>query len=199
MKVPTSIAPMLPTMALRRLIPLTVLAGCSLAGAGLSYVLWLSPAEQRLMTAEAAYQMAKQTQTTLQNARMQQTRARAAQRRLDLVQQALPTQEEFTALAMALSELGRSEQVAIPGMGYDIKKSDGGQPAKATIAFHASGDYAAVYRFIHRLETVDPYVVIESLDVTQEHASKAEASGRVVVNIRVATHLRQGMPSGKVS
>ena len=193
----TMTVPTVSTFTLRSLIPLTTLTVLSIAGATLVYALWLSPAEQHLASAEQAYQTAKQAQGALQGSRTQQARARAAQQQLDLVRQALPSQEEFTPLAMALTELGKSEHVSIPGMGYDVKKAEGGQPAKATIAFRASGDYASVYRFIHRLETVDPYVVIESLDVASEHQSKDSSAARVVVNIRVATYLRQVEPAVK--
>jgi Tfp pilus assembly protein PilO len=191
--------PAVPTTALRGLIPLAMLTVLSIAGATLVYALGLSPAEQHLVNAEQAFQSAKQAQAALQGARTQQARARSAQQQLDLVRQALPSHEEFTPLAMALTELGKSEHVAIPGMGYDIKKSEEGQPAKATIAFRASGDYASVYRFIHRLETVDPYVVIESLDVAREQTSKSSSSARIVVNIKVATYLRQVQPTVKSS
>ncbi len=191
--------PAVPTTALRGLIPLATLTGLSMIGATLVYALWLSPAEQHLVNAEQAYQAAKQAQAALQGARTQQAQARAAQRQLDLVRQALPSHEEFTPLAMALTELGKSEHVAIPGMTYDIKKTEEGQPAKATIAFRASGDYASVYRFIHRLETVDPYVVIESLDVAGEDKSKHSSAARVVINIKVATYLRPVQPAVKSS
>jgi Tfp pilus assembly protein PilO len=182
--------PSLPKVALRGLIPPATLAALSVAGAAAVFFQCLNPAQEHLASAERAYQQAKQAQAGLQATRTQQIRARAAQRQLEVVRQALPSHEEFTSLAMALSELGKSEHVAIPGMGYDVKKAEGAQPAKATIAFHASGDYAAVYRFIHRLEAVDPYVVIESLDVAGERKKDASA-GRVVVNIKVATYLRQ--------
>jgi Tfp pilus assembly protein PilO len=181
--------PVVPMMALRCLLPLAMLTALSVTGTTLAYVLCLGPAQQRRAGAEQAYQTAKLAQSTLQAARTQQVRARAAQRQLDLVRQALPAQDEFTPLAMALGELGKSEHVIIPGMNYDVKTAEGSYPAKATIAFRASGDYAAVYRFLHRLETVEPYLVIESLDVGSEH--KKDSTARVVVNIKVATYLRQ--------
>jgi hypothetical protein len=184
----------LPQTALRRLIPLVTLTLVSVSGAVLVSVWCLSPAQQALTNAEQAYRTAKQAQMTLQASRTQQSRARAAQRQLETVRQALPTQNEFTPLAMALTELGKSEHVLIPGMGYDIKKPEGGLPAKATIAFRASGDYGAVYRFIHRLESVDPYIVIESLDVSGEQ--KKDSSARVVVNMKVSTYLRQSEGAG---
>ena len=188
------ILPSIPTAALRRLLPLAALTVLSLVGATLVSTLCLSPAQQRLQHAEQAFYMAKQAQASLHESRTQQARAHAARQQLDLVRQALPLQEEFTSLAMALTELGKREHVAIPGMGYDVKKAEGGQPAKATIAFHASGDYASVYRFIHQLETVDSYVVIESLDVAGTPPGQGASAARVVVNIRVATYLRQSEP-----
>ena len=116
-------------------------------------------------------------------------RAQAAQRQLETVRQALPTQGEFTSLALALSELAKREQVKIPGMGYDIHKPEGTHPVKATIAFKATGDYAAIYRFLSRLESAESYLVIESLDVASEH-QRDQATARIVVNIKVATYLR---------
>jgi Tfp pilus assembly protein PilO len=190
--------PPLPKAAVRGLIPLATLAALSLAGAAMMYFQCVSPVQEQLAAAEQAFHQAKQAQAALQATRTQQVRARAAQRQLEVVRQILPTQEEFTSLAMALSELGKSEHVTIPGMGYDIKKPEGAQPAKATIAFHASGDYTAVYRFIHRLETVDPYVVIESLDVAGER-KKGSSAARVKVNIKVATYLRRAEGAGTSS
>lgn len=184
-------SPSLPKAALRGLIPLATLAALSVAGAAAVFVQYLTPAQEQLAGAERAYQHAKQTQAGLQATRAQQVRARTAQRQLEIVRQALPVHEEFTPLAMALSELAKNEHVAIPGMGYDVMKAEGTQPLKATIAFRASGEYAAVYRFIHRLETADPYVVIESLDVAGKRQQDF-SPGLVVVNIKVATYLRQG-------
>lgn len=180
----------IPQPALRKLLPLAVLTSVSVAGVTLSYLYGLKPAEVRVLTAEQAYQTAKQAQADLQRIKAQQLLAQAAQRRLDTVRQALPTQEEFTSLALALSELAKREQVKIPGMGYDIAKPEGAYPVKATIAFKATGDYAAIYRFLYRLETAESYLVIESLDVASEQ-KRDPAMARVVLNIKVATYLRQ--------
>lgn len=179
-----------PKAAVQRLLPLAVLTGLSVVGVALSYVYGLKPAEDRLRIAEQAYQTAKQVQADLQRTKVQQMRAQAAQRQLDTVRQALPTQEEFTSLALALSELAKREQVKIPGMGYDIDKPEGTQPAKATITFKATGDYAAIYRFLSRLETAESYLVIESLDVASEQ-KRDTAAARVLVNIKVTTYLRR--------
>lgn len=180
----------LPKPMRRGLVPLMSLAALSLVGAGLMYACWLRPAQDALLRAEQAYQAAKQTQATLQRTKARQVQAQVAQQQLDLAKGALPKQEEFTSLAMTLAELGKHEQVLIPRMGYDIKKPEEGRLVKATMAFKATGDYAAIYRFLHRLETTESYLVIERLDVGSEHNQK-DSAGRVIVNITVATYLRQ--------
>lgn len=187
----------LPKAVMRRLVPLAALTLLSVVGALLTYVYALSPAEERVRLAEEAYQQAKQIQADLQRTKAQQVKAHAAQRQLEVERKALPTQEEFTPLALALSELAKREQVRIPGMGYDIKKPEGSRPVKATIAFRASGDYAAIYRFLHRMETAESYLVIERLDVASEQKEHTSAT-RVVVNIAVATYLRQTARPGSL-
>lgn len=187
----------LPKAVMQRLLPLTALTLLSVVGALVTYLYGLSPAEERARTSEQAYQRAKTTQADLQRTEAQQVKAHAALRQLEIEQQALPTQEEFTSLALALSELAKREQVRIPGMDYDIKKPEGARPVKATIAFRATGDYAAIYRFLHRLETAESYLVIERLDVASERKEHTSAP-RVVVNITVATYLRQAAGPGSL-
>ena len=187
----------LPKAMMRRLVPLAALTLLSVVGALLTYVYALRPAEERVRLAEEAYQQAKQVQADLQRAKAQQVKAHAAQRQLEVERKALPTQEEFTPLALALSELAKRERVRIPGMGYDIKKPEGSRPVKATITFRASGDYTAIYRFLNRLETAESYLVIERLDVASEQKAHTSAT-RVVVNIAVATYLRQTARPGSI-
>jgi hypothetical protein len=190
MTFPTLTGIQLPKTVIRRLLPLTVLTAVSVVGAAVVYVYGLKPAEERLHIIEQAYQTAKQAQADLQGAKAQQMRAQAAQRQLQIVRQALPKQEEFTSLALALSELAKREQVTIPGMSYDINKPEGAHPVKASISFKATGEYAAIYRFLYRLETADSYLIIESLDVASEQ-QRDQTGARVVVNIKVATYFRQ--------
>lgn len=185
----------LPSTALQRLWPLMSITVLSMIGTGLVYVCSLLPAKDRLNEAEQAYARAKQVQTDVQRTKVRQIHAQNAQQQLGRERRALPSQEDFTPLALALSELGKRERVTIPGMTYDIKKPEGAQPVKATIAFRASGDYASIYRFLHRLETAEPYLVIERLDVAREEKHDASAA-RVVVNIAVATYLRQTVRAG---
>lgn len=179
----------LPKAGLRRLVPLTVLTSLSIVVMVLSYGYGMKPAQAHLQMAEQAYHSAKQAQADLQQTHAQQVLARTAQRQLETERQVLPTRDEFTSLALALSELAKREQVKIPGMAYDIQKQEGAQAVKATITFRATGDYAAIYRFVHRVETAERYLVIESLDVAREQKRATAVTG-VVVNIKVATYLR---------
>lgn len=197
MTFPNLTAIQLPKAVMRRLVPLTVLTLLSTGGALLTYVYGLGPAQERVRQAEEAYQKGKQIQADLQRTKAQQVRAQAALRQLDSERKVLPTQEEFTPLALAISELAKREQVRIPGMGYDIKKPEGTRPVRATIAFRATGDYAAIYRFLNRLETAESYLVIERLDVASERKEETSAT-RVVVNITVATYLQQAARPGSI-
>ena len=71
-------------------------------------------------------------------------------------------------------------------------------PAKATISFQATGEYAAIYRFLHRLESADSYLVIESMDVTRVVGNGRSGQTLVGLNIRVATFLRPAAPAARI-
>jgi len=171
---------------------------CILAAA--IYCYRLSPTQEHLAQAEAAYQTALRAQAALQANRKTQEEMRAIKLQLDEVWRGLPTETEFASLALAISELGRSERVNIPGMQYGVEQSKAsGMPVKASISFSVTGDYAAVYRFIHRLESADSYVVIESLNASRTAKSDKGSSSSVVFHVTVATFLRPNPPTGSLS
>jgi hypothetical protein len=182
--------PPVPVAMLRRLLPLGVLTLSAVGGAVGLYVGIRAPIAVRLEQAEAAYQAAKQSQEQLQRTRTLQEKARAAQQQLEDVWRALPTQNDFSTFAMAIAEVGRLEHVAIPGMAYHVDKPEGVLPVKATLTFKVTGDYGAIYRFIHRLERTEPYLVIERLDAARLDKTDYAASALIVFNIKVATFLR---------
>jgi hypothetical protein len=85
-------------------------------------------------------------------------------------------------------------------MHYNLEKPRGeGLPVKASISFSVTGEYAAVYRFIHRLETSDSYLVIESLDASRTQKQGKNAVPSVVFRINVATFLRPNPSTGGMS
>jgi len=184
----------IPRLAVRGLWPLGLLTVLAL-GIGIgAYLLVLIPAEERLARAETAYEAARQAQLQQQAARKTQETFRQTQKDLEQVWETLPAQKQFAALAVAISELGRAVAVSIPGMTYTLQKVEEGLPAKATLAFRAVGEYGAIYRFLHRLETTEPYIFIESLDVSRTSEPNRAALTLLAFNVRVVTFLRPDPP-----
>ena len=159
-------------------------------------------AATRLTDAEAAYQAAKEAREKIVQSRETQLRARGAQEELETVWKTLPTQKDFTHLALDLSELGRSEGVLIPGMNYTLKPGkEQSFATEATISFQATGSYAAIYRFIHKLEHQSTYLVIEKLDVrrlAQSNNAKS-VTNLVSLNVTLTTYLKPSKVIAEVS
>ena len=191
--------PTLPAALLRRFVPLGLVTLAAVGCAIFLYVGIRGPAVLRLEQAEMAYQTAKQNQEQLHRIRAMQEKARTAQQQVEDVWKGLPTQGEFASFAMAISDVGRLEHVAIPGMAYHVEKAEGALPVKATLTFKVTGDYGALYRFIHRLEMTEPYLVIERLDAARLDKSDQSSSTLLVFNIKVATFLRPNLPGAQES
>ncbi len=185
--------------AVRSLVPSSVCALLALAALVGAYVEWVIPADDRFERAEAAYRKATQEQEQSRSQRALFERARLAQEQVDAFWRALPSQDEYAALAMAISELGKAEHLTIPGMNYRVEKLEGQLPVKASLSFRVIGDYAAMYRFIHRLETAESYLVVESLDAARADKAAHAMSHAVVFNVTVATFLRPSPPRGNMS
>ena len=175
--------------ALRALLPLALLAGSSAAlTTGLS-MLMHEPAQQRLLAAQTAYGAARDAQS-------RQLAARGTQEMLAKVWHTLPDRKEFPSVILAIVDLAQQNKIAIPGMTYSLKAGNDGLPLKASIAFQVSGEYAAIRRFIHRMETSERYLTVESLDVSRSSGrtgpdgDKNHAAEAVKFNMRVTTYLR---------
>lgn len=187
---------------LRSLMPLALATVLCLGILVCVDVLYSETAATHITEAEAAYQAAKDAREKLFQNRQVQVRAKAAQHELEAVWNTLPTQKDFTHLALDLSELGRSEGVLIPGMNYTLK------PAKeqtfateATISFQATGSYGAIYRFIHKLEHQSTYLVVDKLDVrrlAQSNDNKA-VKNLVSLNVTLTTYLKSSKATAEVS
>lgn len=182
--------PTLPGPLLRRLVPLGLVTLTAVGCAAFLYAGIREPALSRLEQAVTDFQTAKQNQAQLYRTRALQEKARTAQQQVEDVWKGLPTQNEFASFAMEISEMGRLERVAIPGMAYHVEKAEGAVPVKATLTFKVTGDYGAIYRFIHRLEMTEPYLVIERLDAARLDKSDRASSTLLVFNVKVATFLR---------
>jgi hypothetical protein len=191
--------PTLPMAQLQRFLPLSLVTIIAVGCATFLYIGIREPALSRLVQAEMDFQTAKQNQEQLQRTRVLQEKARTAQQQVEGVWKGLPTQNEFASFAMAISEMGKLERVAIPGMAYHVEKAEGAVPVKATLTFKVTGDYGAVYRFIHRLEMTEPYLVIERLDAARLDKSDRASSTLLVFNVKVATFLRPSLTGAQES
>lgn len=189
----------LPAALLRRFVPLGLVTLTAVGCAAFLDIGIRDPALSRREQAETAYQTAKQNQEQLHRTRALQEKVRTAQQHVEDVWKGLPTHNEFAAFAMAISEVGRLEHVALPGMAYHVEKAEGAVPVKATLTFKVTGDYGAIYRFIHRLEMTEPYLVIERLDAARLDKSDHAASTLLVFNVKVATFLRPSPPGAQES
>lgn len=177
--------------ALQPLLLATLLALCVAAGAR---VLLVAPAEERLSSAQAVYEEARKTQARLEA-------ARRSEEELAKIWGTLPARKEFAMLSLAISELARHDQVSVPGMSYTFQKVEDGLAIKASMKFRAAGEYAAIRRFIHRLETTGPYLFVESLDATRSarvrDTDRGSTGQEVVFNVSVVTFLRPDIPDTK--
>lgn len=189
--------PTLPMAQLQRFVPLGLVTLIAVGCAVFIYIGIREPALSRLEQAETAFQTAKQNQEQLHRTRALQEKAKSAQQQVENVWKGLPTQNEFASFAMAISEMGKLERVAIPGMAYHVEKAEGAVPVKATLTFKVTGDYGSIYRFIHRLEMTEPYLVIERLDAARLDKSDRASSTLLVFNVKVATFLRPSLPGAQ--
>ena len=180
----------IPRPALYGLIPLMTFVAVGIGCALSSYWLLLDPSQSRVDTLHEAYEEARQAHGKLVAAKQVQELARRSQRDLETIWTTLPTQRQFPALAVAISEFGKHVRVSIPGMTYSTEPSKAGLPAEGSLRFRAIGEYADIYRFIHQLETAQYYLVIESLEVTKAGNNSATGKSLIELNLRVVTFLR---------
>jgi len=188
--------PSLPGTMLRALTPLALVMSGSMAVAGWAYWSFGEAAAARLTAAEVAYQSARDAKSKMEQERRIQMRAKAVQEELKDVWNTLPVQQDFTTLALTVSELGRAEGVMIPGMNYTLKlaKETAGA-TEAVLTFQATGPYAGIYRFIHRLEHHSIYMTIDKLDVHRLSESHKSGAHLVSFNVTLTTFLRPS-PTG---
>jgi Tfp pilus assembly protein PilO len=180
----------IPRPALHGLVPLLACVAIAISCVLGSYWLLLEPSRSRVETLQASYDEARQVFEKRVASKQTQELVRRGQHDLDQLWETLPPQRQFPALAVAISELGKHVGVSIPGMTYSTQPSKSGLAVEGSLRFRASGEYANIYRFIHRLETAQSYLVIESLDVTRSNRQTATGKSLVELNVRVVTFLR---------
>lgn len=162
----------------RSMLPLGLLAVGTFGLAMVVLVCVLQPAQERLESAQVAYDTARQ-------AYMRVKTARETSKGLQAIWRLLPAREEFASLIMTISETAQQDRVAIPGMTYTFHELEGESAIQASMSFRAAGVYEAIRRFIYRLETAELYLAIESLDAT-----RSNKANEVEFNVRMVTYLK---------
>ncbi len=193
MRVLTSILSPLAGRALRALTPLGLLAGLAVGMVAAMSFLVQGPARDRLADAQAAYEAARRVQS-------EQRVTRRTEETVAVMWRSLTARKEFPSLILAVTDLAQRDGVAIPGMSYSLQKMDDSPAIKASMSFQVAGDYAAIRRFIHRLETDGRYFAVESLDASRSQKRLSLGPGKESVieqvrfNVRVMTFLKPDAP-----
>jgi hypothetical protein len=139
--------------AFRSLLPLGLVTVLAIGAAVAVSTLFQTPARDRLMAAQAAYETARQ-------AHLRQEAALKTQEDLTAVWAVLPARTEFGRLILDIFELAQRDRLTIPGKTYTLQKMEDGLAFKATMTFKVVGQYDSIRAFIHRLETTGPYLFL---------------------------------------
>jgi Tfp pilus assembly protein PilO len=173
--------------AVRALAPLGLAAVVATGGAVAVVQSVQAPAQERVTKAMASYEQARQT--LVRQEAMRKTEADLAE-----MWRGIPARTNFSAMVLSISDLAQQDRVTIPGITYGFQTVEDGLALKASMSFQAAGEYGAIRRFIHRLETSGPHLFIESLDVSRSGRTAKLSAGAVVFNVRVVTFLRPETP-----
>lgn len=163
------------TQALKFLRPLVVLTALVITLCVTLYVVVLLPARDQLAGVMATYD-------TLRQEHLRHLAAKKTQGELTKIWKQLPAKIDFTSVGVSIAKLAKSNQVSIPGMGYDLKPTEDGLTSKGSISFEVSGAYESIRKFIYQLETTAPYLFVEKLA-----AERSKKPKRVAFKIMVGT------------
>lgn len=130
--------------------------------------------------------MLEQARTDARTLVAHHTEIRQARKDMARVLAMLPAQRDFAPLALGVTEQAKAHHIHLPGLTYQLEKTDLPDVFRAVLEGDASGRYEDLRRFIEHLETADELVLIEHLDV--DRARQRDAM--LTVNLRVATYLR---------
>lgn len=128
----------------------------------------------------------EQERTAVRQQLGQHAEARQARKDMARVLAMLPGQQDFAPLALGLTEQAKSNRVRLPGLTYQVEKTELPHVTKAVLEGAATGRYEDLREFIHNLETADELVLIEHLDVDRVRRTNQA----MTVNLRIVTYLR---------
>jgi Tfp pilus assembly protein PilO len=121
--------------------------------------------------------------------------AKRARKDMARVLARLPAQRDFAPLALGLTEQARAQHVRMPGLSYQVEKTDISLVRKAVLQGSVSGRYEDLRRFIYNLETAEELLLIEDLQVAGARAQDQT----VTFNMRIVTFLRTEREQSRAS
>ena len=189
----------IPIQAWRTLLPLARITSLCIVGALVCWFLIVVPAVNHLQTLQHTHQKERNLFRDLREQRKLQQELLQAKHQLVQVWDLLPAKQEFTSIAVTISQYAQTEHVTIPGMSYSTSTVMKGLPPKGTLTFSAVGTYPSMFKFIQHLEQSRQYLIIETINVTRTNRSKKQQNDRVRLNMKVSTFLKRDKGKENIS
>ena len=117
---------------------------------------------------------------------MRHGEAKKARRDLNQVWAVLPSERDFTPLALGISEEAKRDRVTLPALSYKTEPTLVPHTSKGLLQGSMSGRYEDLRRFIYDLETAEELLLIEDLEL----ARSGGQNSMLTFNIKIATYLR---------
>jgi len=114
--------------------------------------------------------------------------ARKAKQDLRRVWAVLPTERDFTPLALGISDEAKRDRVTLPALSYKTEPIMVANTSKGLLQGSMTGRYEDLRRFIYGLETAEELLFIEDLELTQ--SGKGVQDALLTFNIKIVTYLR---------
>lgn len=144
------------------------------------HVFMVMPAETRVAQLEHDWSSAR-------NTLVQHREAKRVLKDLNQVLIGIPAREDFTPLALGITDEATRNRVSLPSLTYTIDAKKGPLATKAVFQGSVKGRYVDLRRFIFQLESAEELLFIEDLDVV---GSRQPSNQPVTFNMRIATYLR---------
>jgi hypothetical protein len=124
--------------------------------------------------------------TSSRQALMFHREAKKAKKDLSQVWGGLPTERDFTPLAVRISDEAKQDRITLPALSYKTEPTLAANISKGLLQGPMTGRYEDLRRFIYGLETTAEFLFIEDLELTRSGG----VQDALTFNIRIATYLR---------
>jgi hypothetical protein len=118
------------------------------------------------------------------------SRARATTELQKFYAEILPTdnQSAFRIIRSWLPQAAQGAGLRYTGGGADLDEIRDSRLTRASVKIGLEGTYANIRRFLYTVETAEEFVIIERVELQQTADSPANASGKLLVILSVATY-----------